>query len=254
MYAQVQGNGAGGTWEELSLVSLLHRYCEQFSTTRHFRHAVLVAENNVTLANKTILEHQTFDGTRLILGTSHLIPSIDGRLDTSCQVFPEDTSVVTTSSWTQPARPEDYTYVLKPRGFSETVEPECRLVANPLFWWLTAVCNLAIACSLTSTLYLLDSAPLVTIGDTIDSFISNPSVLATRAACNYDHTAFTNMFRPRLVPRAYHKPRATRRWWQAVPLTRWALTALWFSGVIVLLVVCFGIARARDSPKSIGEM
>lgn len=142
-------------------------------------------------------------------------------------------------------------FPLKPTAFSEKFEPECRLVANSLFWWLTTLCNLTIACCLTGMVYLHKSTalPLVTVGDVIDSFLTRPSDHINRSACSYGHTAFRNMFRPSLVPKKYQHRGSRRGWWQAVGLTRWVLTTLWFSCIILALVACF-IAGMQSNVQS----
>ncbi|KAM7210123.1 hypothetical protein V8F06_014493, partial [Rhypophila decipiens] len=145
-------------------------------------------------------------------------------------------------------------FPLKPTAFSEVFEPECRLLANPLFWWLTTLCGLAIACCLSGMIHFQRSMPLVTIGDAVDSFLDKPSEQITRSACSYDHTSFRNMFRPKLVPKSYHQHGARRRWWQAVGLTRWGFTTLWFLAIILALITCFMVGvqnnGRRTDPKS----
>ncbi|KAM7218253.1 hypothetical protein V8F06_006316, partial [Rhypophila decipiens] len=141
-------------------------------------------------------------------------------------------------------------YLLQRKGFSEMVEPECRLLANPLFWWLTSVCNLVIACGLSSMIYFVTSNPLITIGDVADSFIAKPSELTARAACTYDYTAFKNTCRPRLVPRPYYG-------WPAVSLTKWALGTFLFSSVVVTLIISYfaGLSSLPYlKPPSIGKL
>ncbi|KAK3686036.1 hypothetical protein B0T22DRAFT_482949 [Podospora appendiculata] len=92
---------------------------------------------------------------------------------------------------------------LQPRGLSEKNTLACRLIANPLFWWLTAACNLVIAACLSGMCCQFQgpTTPLVTVGDVIDSFLTTPSAEISRSGCTYGYGAFKNMFRPALWPR-----------------------------------------------------
>ncbi|KAK3489907.1 hypothetical protein B0T13DRAFT_497352 [Neurospora crassa] len=129
------------------------------------------------------------------------------------------------------------------------IDPKCRLLAEPVFWWLTTICNLVIAACLSSVAWLYRSAPLVTIGDAIDSFIIEPpspdSKTIPRSSCTYHHPSFTNIFRPALPPRAY-KPKATPLW-KSVSLTRWSLTMAWFIGMLSQYILPFSGALSYDS-------
>ncbi|KHE83148.1 hypothetical protein GE21DRAFT_10747 [Neurospora crassa] len=142
------------------------------------------------------------------------------------------------------------TPVFRIRGkiFVRQIDPKCRLVAEPVFWWLTTICNLVIAACLSSVAWFYSSAPLVTIGDAIDSFITEPpspdSKTIPRSSCTYHHPSFTNIFRPALPPRAY-KPKATPLW-KSVSLTRWSLTMAWFIGMLSQCILLFIFALRAD--------
>ncbi|KAL0465278.1 hypothetical protein QR685DRAFT_601498 [Neurospora intermedia] len=142
------------------------------------------------------------------------------------------------------------TPVFRVRGkmFVRRIDPKCRLLAEPVFWWLTTICNLVIAACLSSMAWFYRSAPLVTIGDAIDSFITEPpspdSKMIPRSSCIYHHPSLTNIFRPALPPRAY-KPKV-KPLWKSVSLTRWSLTMAWFIGLLPQCLLSFVFALCTD--------
>ncbi|EGZ68749.1 hypothetical protein NEUTE2DRAFT_131172 [Neurospora tetrasperma FGSC 2509] len=146
------------------------------------------------------------------------------------------------------------TPVFRIRGkiFVRRINPKCRLLAEPVFWWLTTFCNLVIAACLSSMAWFHRSIPLVTIGDAIDSFITEPpppdSKTIPRSSCTYHHTSFTNIFRPALPPRAY-KPKATPLW-KSASLTRWSLTMVWFLYMFSQSILFFGKALSNENPAT----
>lgn len=161
--------------------------------------------------------------------------------DTHCYV--DDYLAITNRS--SPSTP-----VFRIRGkiFVRQIDPKCRLLAEPVFWWLTTICNLVIAACLSSVAWFYSSAPLVTIGDAIDSFITEPpspdSKTIPRSSCTYHHPSFTNIFRPALPPRAY-KPKATPLW-KSVSLTHWSLTMAWFIGMLSQCILFFSVVLSAD--------
>jgi len=143
---------------------------------------------------------------------------------------------------------------LRSTGLIERIEVQCRLMGNPLFWWVTTVCNFFIACCLAGMVRFYRGTPLITIGDVIDSFLTEPPASASaldrdstnndslragvgRSACTYDVSSFKNIFRPRLYPREYSPQK--RRWWKAVGLKRWTLTTLWYFLMLLIVTVLF---------------
>ncbi|KAK3345483.1 LOW QUALITY PROTEIN: hypothetical protein B0H65DRAFT_558386 [Neurospora tetraspora] len=121
--------------------------------------------------------------------------------------------------------------------FVRQVPSRCRLLAEPIFWWLTTFCNIVIAACLSFMAWFYKSTPLVTIGDAIDSFLTEPpspdSRTIPRSSCTYHYTSFTNIFRPPLPLQAYN-PKA-RPMWKSVSLMRWSLTTAW---VLCVLALC----------------
>ncbi|KAM7207225.1 hypothetical protein V8F20_002491 [Naviculisporaceae sp. PSN 640] len=233
-----------GNWEELPVRDLLQRYCTELPM--YFRHAMFVWD----MVNQTqsIVAREMIDSGTILMPQLRVPPSIHDEAtepEFGCGRFSVDTTVFFWDS-----------FRLRPTAFSEKFEPECRLLANPLFWWLTSLCSLTIACCLTGMVYFHNSTviPLVTVGDALDSFLTRPSESIKKSACSYDHTAFRNMFRPSLIPKKYQHHRSRRRWWQAVGLTRWALTTLWFSCIILALVACFIAGMRSNVPFDIKKL
>ncbi|KAK3348534.1 hypothetical protein B0H65DRAFT_508402 [Neurospora tetraspora] len=136
--------------------------------------------------------------------------------------------------------------------FVRRIDPRCRLLAEPVFWWLTTFCNLVIAACLSSMAWFYRSAPLVTIGDPIDSFITEPTSPDSKtipiSSCTYHHTSFTNIFRPALPPRAYN-PKATPLW-KSVSLTRWSLTMAWFLYIVSQCILLFSKALSAENTSA----
>ncbi|KAK3313414.1 hypothetical protein B0H66DRAFT_566023 [Apodospora peruviana] len=242
LYTAPRRDGGIGEWEELPISNLVARYTTGLPD--RFRDVVFVTVGDNGTDAGVVLDQQVADGTDirhqidwiyLHVGNATQAPQAYHDMDYSSPV------------WYMRENRSNFfdIYPLAPTAFSEKVEPECRLLANPLFWWLTTACTLAIACSLTSILYLNKSTPLVTVGDAIDSFLTKPSDVFTTSASTNGYSSFRNMFQPRLVPRAYYSTK-TRRWWKAVGLTRWALTGLWFTGIIIALVVSWFVSRDKS--------
>lgn len=132
------------------------------------------------------------------------------------------------------------------------IAPRCRLLAEPIFWWLITISNLVIAACLSFMAWFHRSAPLVTIGDAIDSFLTEPpppdSKTIPRSSCTYHHASFTNVFRPPLPPRAY-SPKATPMW-KSVSLTRWSLTMVWFLYLLSQCVLFFAKALVEENAST----
>jgi len=226
IYTNLRDPRPNNEWEELPIRELFDKYYMQVPTT--FRHAVVIAdhvmgETDPVPDTDTILDQVTIESTWLPVTWD--IPLSEGPSNLS-NVYWEGIGL-------------GDQYQLHATGFSEKFEPECRLLANPMFWSLTAVCNLVIALTLTGVAYFHKSNPLITVGDAIDSFLTRPTELIPKSASTYDHTAFTNMFRPQLVARTYNTEARGRGWWQGVSLTRWWLTSLWFCLMTFALLVSF---------------
>ncbi|KAK3400464.1 hypothetical protein B0T20DRAFT_451271 [Sordaria brevicollis] len=136
-------------------------------------------------------------------------------------------------------------YRLQGNIWVKTIVPQCRLLAEPFFWWLTTLCNLVISGCLSSIAWFYTSTPLVTIGDVMDSFLTQPpprdSRFIPRSSCTYSSPSFTNMFRPSLPAQEY-KAKA-RRWWKAVSMSRWSFTMLWFAYLFTQCVVLYSLTQ-----------
>ncbi|KAK3693195.1 hypothetical protein B0T22DRAFT_532509 [Podospora appendiculata] len=135
-------------------------------------------------------------------------------------------------------------FLLQSTAFVEKVDLECRLLANPLFWWLITASNLAIASCLTGMVLTAESAPLVTVGDMIESFLVEPSASIPRSACTYDYYAFKNMFKPEYGHRECKL--RTRRWYRAAGFRRWGLTTLLMFLVGLLVSVAFSYSLQHE--------
>jgi len=239
-------------WEELSIQDIGKRYNSSLADT--FRDLVFIAAdpdlpslNNTSTRDGGIIHTFTADGytapsqsawieERLI---PHWLQNITEKQSKGISYTIRD------SSWDS-ALPNE-TFPILPTALSERFELPCRLMATPLFWWSTAVCNLLIACCLTGMIWLQKSVPLVTVGDVLDSFLSHPSEHVPKTTCTYDHTAYKNIFQQSLLPRPFHGQE--RRWWNAVGLTRWCLTTLWFSLLLLALLLIFipiSVGRFND--------
>lgn len=235
LFTSLQDPQINTEWEEVSLVELERRYSTELPTA--FRHAVVVWAGTQD-TNDTVVDQWTVRKIDLQVRRRMFPDLIYVYEDGSSRSI--DTSGETQVVWKRNLY-EDGEYVtkhypLKATGFSEKFKPECRLLANPLFWWLTAACNLIIAVCITGMVYFYKSTPLVTVGDAIDSFLAKPSECIPKSACTYGHTAFGNMFQPSLVARSYRIQNIRRGWWQAAGLTRWWYTTLWFCFIIFALV------------------
>ncbi|KAM7184481.1 hypothetical protein V8F33_012942 [Rhypophila sp. PSN 637] len=240
---------SSGQWEKLPVVDLINRYRSNIPSS--FRHVVLVA--NHPKPDKFQGNNQMeADGVYFHSTTSQLTPSRyrsqwlcrflwkdDDRFDPSrCYMdqFSRDRPITEepVGYFDERTGPNSVMDIL-PTAYSQVDEPRCRLMANTLYWWLTTVSNALIACCLTGMLVVHRSPPLVTIGDAIDSFLSEPSSAISKSACGYSHLSFRDRFVPPLVPAKRVYGARKERWWRAVSLVRWSLTTLWCFVVIVVL-------------------
>ncbi|KAK3328493.1 hypothetical protein B0T19DRAFT_193117 [Cercophora scortea] len=240
-------NRSASEWEAMDMQALVKRYSS--GTVDKYRDVVLVAEQtdfNVS----GVLFHYTAAVSDDRIQNLWLCQFFTKPWSYSCDS--SNIGNMSRPSWSIEApdgasdffRPQYWTVDIKnvridlqARGLSEKNNLECRLIAIPLFWWITTVCNLVIAACLSGMCWFHRSTPLVTIGDVIDSFLTRPSEEIPKSGCTYGYGAFKNMFRPTLWPRPYVPRKA--RWWRAVGLQRWSLTTIWFFSVLTIVLVAF---------------
>ncbi|KAK4213941.1 hypothetical protein QBC37DRAFT_315312 [Rhypophila decipiens] len=239
-------------WEKLPIVDLINRY--RSNIPQRFRHVVLVAnhpkhdkfwENNKMEADGVYFYSSPYGMTPSHYRNFWLCRFLwrdDDPLDPmSCFMdnFSTDRPITEEPIGYFDERTSGNSVMdILPMAYSEVLEPDCRLAANTLYWWITTASNALIACCLTGMLFVHRSPPLVTIGDAIDSFLSEPSSAISKSACGYSRVSFRDRFVPPLAPAKSVYGACKERWWTAVSLMRWSLTTLWcFLLVVVLFVV-----------------
>ena len=146
---------------------------------------------------------------------------------------------------------EPHTASLRPWGLSEKTDPDCRVLSLPMFCWLTTTCNIVIALLITGMAIFYKSAPLVTVGDVIDSCLCTPSADIPSSACTYDFGAFKNIYRPKLEPKPFHLPDKKRRLWQAAGRMRWGVALVWW--FVVLLAIAAGFTQTWRAEKEYAD-
>lgn len=200
-----------GQLETLNIRDCIDAYAQQFVTSRG--NLFLVSADNESLPG--VIEYIHSSAEARIGCPPNPFYWICGHVDYLCDTTPcsEGLEEIRENPvWSPFGKP--VTHCL-----SETLPQQCRLDFTPTVAWVVIVFNAIKAAVLIWTVVRVNEDVLVTIGDTIRSFLHHGDE-TTRSRCLLDHRRMKSWRTEPAVPRIYDEGMGKKRWSETVSLRR----------------------------------